>query len=82
MKFTTNLLVTSPPGRFSGDVRSRRFPPIRLRRRPAYPPPLYKGPSTGPFFQLPASEYGGAFGRTDLGASSSEPFGKGASGFV
>ena len=45
MKFTANLLVTSPPGRFSGDVRN-------------------KGPARGPFFQLPASEDGGAFGRT------------------
>jgi hypothetical protein len=33
MKFTANLLVTSPPGRFSGDVRSRRLLLPRLRRR-------------------------------------------------
>jgi hypothetical protein len=33
MKFTGNLLVGDTPARFTQTVRSRRFPPYRLRRR-------------------------------------------------
>ena len=56
MKFTANLLVTSPPDCSSGDVRSRRFPPIRLRRRPEFLH-LHKGPTRGPLFS--ATRLGG-----------------------
>ena len=47
MKFTTNLLVTSPPGRFSWDVRSRR---LLLDGGLNFPPSSAQGPRKGPLF--------------------------------
>ena len=63
MKFTANLLVTSPRDRLTGIVRSRRLL-LRTAALVFLTPSLHKGPARGPFFQLPASEDGGAFGRT------------------
>ena len=54
MKFTANLLVTSPPGRFSGDVRSRR---LLLDGGLNYPPSSAQGPRKGPLFS--ATRLGG-----------------------
>jgi hypothetical protein len=54
MKFTANLLVTSPPGRFSGDVRSRR---LLLDGGLNFPPSSAQGPRKGPLFS--ATRLGG-----------------------
>jgi hypothetical protein len=54
MKFTANLLVTSPPGRFSGDVRSRRLLLPRLKRRLEFSSILCtRAPQGAPFFSYP-----------------------------
>jgi hypothetical protein len=52
MKFTANLLVTSPPGRFSGDVRSRRL--LLLRWRLEFSSIFCtRAPQGAPFFSYP-----------------------------
>jgi hypothetical protein len=50
-KFRANLLVTSQRDRLSGYMRSRRFPPIRLRRRRQSSTLCTRAPQGAPFFQ-------------------------------
>jgi len=50
MKFTANLLVIEAQDRLSEHVRSRRFPPFRLRRRRESSTLCTQGPARGPFF--------------------------------
>src|SRR5215468_2513744 len=50
MKFMSILLEIDAPCDLSGDVRSRRFPPFRLRRRRESSTLCTQGPARGPFF--------------------------------
>ena len=52
MKFMPILLVIGTPCDLSGIVRSRRFPPFRLRRRRESSTLCTQGPARGPFFIL------------------------------
>jgi hypothetical protein len=69
LKFTANLLVTSPRDRLSGHVRKSPFAPLRLRRRPGFPPPSAHGPRKGPLFFSAHNTHKKAFAINGCGRS-------------